>query len=224
MNRVVFMKQLESLLQNVSPTEREEALQYYNDYFDDAGKENEQEVIEALGNPAAIAENIRRDLYGAGNTSYQREADDSRAVIQYRPNTASAVPPVKEEDKGLSAGVIALIVVLVVLSSPIWIGLAGCLFGLLAGVIAALFGLIIGFGAAFLSLIAVMVVLVVVGLMCIVTSPLTGVALIGGGLVCGAIGLLFLMLTVAICGIVLPAICKGIVFLCRNLFGKKKKA
>ncbi len=192
--------------------------------MDDAGKEKEQGALEALGNPATIAENIRRDLYGAGNTSYQREADDSRAVIQYRPNTASAVPPVKEEDKGLSAGVIALIVVLVVLSSPIWIGLAGCLFGLLAGVIAALFGLIIGFGAAFLSLIAVMVVLVVVGLMCIVTSPLTGVALIGGGLVCGAIGLLFLMLTVAICGIVLPAICKGIVFLCRNLFGKKKKA
>ena len=40
MNRVVFMKQLESLLQNVSPAEREEALQYYNDYFDDAGEEN----------------------------------------------------------------------------------------------------------------------------------------------------------------------------------------
>ena len=42
MNRVDFMKQLESLLQNISPAEREEALQYYNEYFNDAGAENEQ--------------------------------------------------------------------------------------------------------------------------------------------------------------------------------------
>ena len=66
MNRIEFMKQLESLLQNVSQTEREEALQYYNDYFDDAGPENEKEVIEALGNPARVAENIKRDLMGNG--------------------------------------------------------------------------------------------------------------------------------------------------------------
>ena len=36
MNRIDFMRQLESLLQNISLAEREEALQYYNDYFNDA--------------------------------------------------------------------------------------------------------------------------------------------------------------------------------------------
>ena len=66
MNRTDFMNQLESLLQNISPAEREEALQYYNEYFNDAGTENEQDVIEALGNPAKVAENIKRDLYGNG--------------------------------------------------------------------------------------------------------------------------------------------------------------
>ena len=45
MNRADFMDQLESLLQSIAPTEREEAIQYYNDYFDDAGKENEQEEV-----------------------------------------------------------------------------------------------------------------------------------------------------------------------------------
>ena len=43
MNRADFMKQLESLLTGIAPTEREEAIQYYSDYFDDAGAENEQE-------------------------------------------------------------------------------------------------------------------------------------------------------------------------------------
>ncbi len=66
MNKVEFMRQLESLLQNISEQERQEALQYYGDYFDDAGPENEQAVLEALGNPARVAENIKRDLYGAG--------------------------------------------------------------------------------------------------------------------------------------------------------------
>ena len=46
MNRTEYMRQLESLLQNISATEREEALQYYNEYFNDAGPENEQNVIE----------------------------------------------------------------------------------------------------------------------------------------------------------------------------------
>ena len=45
MNRTDFMNQLESLLQSISSTEREEAMQDYNDYFDDAGAENEHEVI-----------------------------------------------------------------------------------------------------------------------------------------------------------------------------------
>ena len=63
MNRTEYMRQLESLLQNISATEREEALQYYNEYFNDAGPENEQNVIEALGNPAKVAENIKKDIF-----------------------------------------------------------------------------------------------------------------------------------------------------------------
>ena len=45
---------------------REEALQYYNEYFNDAGPENEQNVIEALGNPAKVAENIKKIFCGTG--------------------------------------------------------------------------------------------------------------------------------------------------------------
>lgn len=66
MNRTEYMRQLESLLQNISATEREEALQYYNEYFNDAGPENEQNVIEALGNPAKVAENIKKIFSGMG--------------------------------------------------------------------------------------------------------------------------------------------------------------
>lgn len=62
MNRQEFMKQLEMLLSDISQAEREEALQYYNDYLDDAGIENEEESIGSLGSPAQVAANIKEGL------------------------------------------------------------------------------------------------------------------------------------------------------------------
>ena len=85
MNRTEFMRQLESLLQNISATEREEALQYYNEYFNDAGPENEQNVIEALGNPMKVAENIKKDIFGNGygENSCQKINAETKAMILY---------------------------------------------------------------------------------------------------------------------------------------------
>lgn len=62
MSRWEFMRQLEELLSDISPSEREEALQYYNDYFNDAGRDNEQEVIKALGSPGQVAQIVRDGL------------------------------------------------------------------------------------------------------------------------------------------------------------------
>ena len=56
MSRTEYMRELDALLQGISKEEREEAMQYYNDYFDDAGSENEEKVIEELGSPAKLAE------------------------------------------------------------------------------------------------------------------------------------------------------------------------
>ena len=60
------MKRLEELLQDISENEREEALQYYNDYFDDAGAENEAQIIEELGCPEQVARTIKAGMAGAG--------------------------------------------------------------------------------------------------------------------------------------------------------------
>ena len=220
MNRNDFMKQLESLLQNISPTEREEALQYYNDYFDDAGVENEKEVIEALGNPARVAENIKRDLMGNGENVRPKASD--RAIVEYGKTPSGNTQnqqvftetPKKSE---MPTWAIVLLVILAVLASPALLGVGAGGAGVLIGVIAAWFGIIFGFGATALALFVVMIFLIVVGIMCIPVDPLVGLGLIGCGLVCGSIGILFLMLTVALGGIVTPAICRGIA----GLFHKK---
>ena len=48
MDRAQFMKQLERLLSDISEAEKQEALAYYNSYFDEAGPENEASVIREL--------------------------------------------------------------------------------------------------------------------------------------------------------------------------------
>jgi uncharacterized membrane protein len=83
MNRIEFMRQLEGLLQNIPVGEREEALQYYNDYFDDAGVEREPDVIEALGNPARVASSIQKELYENEENAKKSVKASDRVLANY---------------------------------------------------------------------------------------------------------------------------------------------
>lgn len=62
MNRTEFLEQLERLLWDIPESERAAALEYYEDYFEDAGEENEGKVIQELGSPGKVAAIIRADL------------------------------------------------------------------------------------------------------------------------------------------------------------------
>ena len=75
MSRTEYMRELDELLHGISKEEREEAMQYYNDYFDDAGSENEEKVIEELGSPAKLAETIRAGING--------NADEAESYGEY---------------------------------------------------------------------------------------------------------------------------------------------
>ena len=63
MNREEYMRQLKALLQSLTLDEQNEALQYYEDYFDEAG--DDQKVIEELGSPETLAESISQKLANA---------------------------------------------------------------------------------------------------------------------------------------------------------------
>ena len=64
MDRKTFMRELEYLLQDISEEERKDALSFYENYFDEAGKENEEHVIEELGDPSRVALIIKDGLKG----------------------------------------------------------------------------------------------------------------------------------------------------------------
>ena len=61
MNRKEFLSQLEQALQGMPAEECRRAVEYYENYFDEAGPEKEQEVLQQLGAPEKVAADILRD-------------------------------------------------------------------------------------------------------------------------------------------------------------------
>ncbi len=237
MNKTEFVRQLESLLQDIPQAEREEALQYYNDYFDDAGAENEEEVIDTLGDPAKIAENIKKDLYGENeaeaatikNPPLKYQGESSREQTGYQ---ASA--DVQKKDglfhrigawfKSLPTWGKVLAVIAGIILAPAIISIVSVLISATFSLVTGWFSLILGFAAASLALFIVLIILLIIGVMCLAQVPMGGVALIGAGLICGGIGILFLMLTVAMIKIATPAIFRGFLKICKTISGKKEVA
>lgn len=75
MNKVEFMRRLNELLIDVPEEERTEALQYYEDYFADAGNSREEEIVTELGSPEALAKAIREEISGTKQVGYDKEGE-----------------------------------------------------------------------------------------------------------------------------------------------------
>lgn len=220
MNREDFLMRLSSLLQDVSEAEREEALQYYEDYFDDAGKDKEEEIIDSLGSPAEVAKNIKKELFGI-----ETEEEISREDRKLTKYGSQAQREEEQKKATLPTWVWVLIVISLILLSPGIIGGVGTVIAVICALAVAWFSMIFGFGMAAVVLLVGMVGLFIVGFAGVTVSPMGTVGLIGGGLICGGIGILFLMLTVAMAGAATPAIWRGLVKLCKwigSLFTRKK--
>lgn len=261
MTRAEFMEKLSELLKDVSPSEREEAIQYYNDYFDDAGEENEQGVIFSLGTPEAVAKTIKAGLAdgdsvgeftekgfrnyeaektnevmdpqqnskqdseqssnGEGQNSYTYSGYENPYKSKQTYNQQSngtKTTEIQPQKKKMSTGMIVLIVILCIFASPVLLGIASGLIGLIIGLVSALFGIVIAFGATAIALIVVGICLFVYGITLLFGTPLGGLCLMGIAMVCAAIGLLFLWLTVLICGSLVPTVIRGIANLFQKIF------
>lgn len=62
MDKAGYLKSLRSKLHRLPEHEIDAALIYYEEYFDEAGEENEQQVIQQLGPPSQVAAQILADL------------------------------------------------------------------------------------------------------------------------------------------------------------------
>lgn len=209
MNKNVFLSQLEKLLSDLPEEERREAMEYYVEYFDEAGPDKECDVLKEFGSPQEVADRIHEELAEKG-------------LIVYDPNIAGK----SGEDKN-NGWKIACIVLLCILAAPIAIPLAVTIVALILSAIIGVFSAIAGVfltacGVTFAFAI-VAIVLFVIGIVKLFSSPLVGLFLIGLALLFAGLALLIGFLVVQFCIVVMPAICRGIYKLCKHIFSKKDK-
>ncbi len=62
MNKQEYLSNLKLYLRKLPVKERQEAIEYFNEYFEDAGEGNEQEVIDELGSPKEAASELIKNL------------------------------------------------------------------------------------------------------------------------------------------------------------------
>jgi uncharacterized membrane protein len=184
MNRSEFFNKLEQGLARVPKEERDAALDYYNEYFDDAGPENEQKVIEELGSPVQIAARIKADA----------------AVKQLQSDTK---PSMK---KGISA---VWLVILAILAAPIALPLAIGAAALAIGLLAALIGIVIAMIACVAAFFIGGIVVIAAGIAVMATSVPTAIFSVGIGLLVLGVSILIGILVVLAARGIFGSVAKG---------------
>ena len=232
MSRKEFMEELQARLGELPMEEKEEALRYYESYFDEAGADQEQVVLEELGSAERIAAQILRDYRmenGSGLYTEQgyKENENRQTPVKYTGEEQNTEEQQKSgitiTKKGLSGGTLVVVILLAILTFPIWISILATAFGLLMGLFGAGIGIVFGFGIGGIGCLIGGVAAFVLGAIKSVAVPVVGAGMIAIGLVVFGVGCLLLA---AVGGIIKLEIwvAKGILNLCSRLFHGRKVA
>ena len=169
MNKDEYLEKLSTYIRKEIPAdEYNNVMEYYSEYFADAGPDKEQDVIVELGNPEDIAKSV---------------------IAEYRGKNPSDIYVEKPRKKGIPVG---LFVAVAIIGLPLWLSLlvvAIC-------IIAVLF--VIAFVVAVSSIAFMLggAIISGVGIVTAFMSPGNGMVAVGGGFLMLAAGVILMMLTV----------------------------
>ena len=226
MNREKFIKQLEYLLRNIPQNERMEAIQYYQDYFEDAGVEHERKVILELESPEKVAAFIQASLRETEQSEddlkeyTENGYEDIRfANRKYMPEQIMKESRKFSQPKRKNDNVLFLLL-LILLAIPVGLPLLGILIaggvvGIIVPMVLAIvpFILMVAFGISG-------IVLFVIGTANISIIPAFALIIMGVGLILGGLAILALILAIWYVGKVIPVIIRGIVKMCKIPFNR----
>lgn len=226
MNKAMFMARLNELLADITETEREEALSYYEEYFEDAGIENEASVIESLGSPEKVAATIKAGLTENAaedgefsETGYSNGYSESKDEVAARTLSSEERGFIKRNGIGTGGWIIILILCIFALPilGPVLIGIASAVFGILIAIAAVFCAVLIAGVAMVIAAVAILVA----GVAAFFATPIVGIALAGAALLVGGLGILVTILGIWIITKVVPPLFRGFVGLIRKPFARK---
>ncbi len=208
MNRNEFLRQLERLLCDIPENERREAIEYYQNYFEDAGPEKEAQIIEELGSPQEVAASIKRNLFGEDYEDYDfvKEKKQQNAYENQQNKTTRNI----------------VLAVIIVLTFPLWIGILASAFGILIAGIAVVFAAAVSIIAVVFCFFVMGFVLCGIGMVNLFTGfPAVGLVLTAVGMFLLAFAVLGLIVVVWTVGRILPWTLRAVVRLCKKPFQKR---
>ncbi len=233
MSRQTFMRELETLLQDIPEHDRLDAVAYYNDYFDEAGEENEERILRELGSPKKVADSIKEnvvyheDAYGE-ETPFEfseKGCTDKRSAEEWKvPMKVQKKAESESKEKSFmvsntKAGIPwFVIVLLLIFAAPVLIGIIGGLFGGLIGLIGGLFGVTIGTAGSGFGLFIGGLVCFVTGFARVFSNPMEGLTSMGVGALLISVGILLVLLFVVLIKKWIPALAKGFIGGCKYVY------
>ena len=169
MNRSEFIRILRKELARLPQDEIDAAVEYYEEYFDEAGPDKEAEIIKELGNPRKIANQIRSEY------EVRRLDEEEKSTTR----------------KGLSE---VWWVIIGICSAPVSIPVAVVLVALAVAGFAVAVSIVVSVFAAVIGAVAGAIAMIFVGVISIPAAFSAAVMFIGGGIlglaVSAAVGVL----------------------------------
>lgn len=196
MSREQFISELRLKLARLPQEELEAALEYYQEYFDEAGPEREAAIIQELGSPAQVAKQIMGE-------HVLREVEQK------------SISP----KKSLSA---LWIILLAIFASPIALPLAIAFVALVFALVVTVGSLVIAGCAVVLAFGLSFIAMVVAAIITVFIHPATGLFMVGIGLAFGGASLLVGLLMATVIGKGIPALTAMIVKGFDRMRGGKK--
>lgn len=210
MSRKEFMEELAMRLRELPAEEREDALRYYESYFDEAGPEQEQLVLDELGSAEKVASQIIQDFYGEKKTKEQTAESHSSGIYV--------------TNKGLSGGSLVVAILIAILTFPIWISILATAFGLLMGFFGATIGITVGFGVGGVGCLIGGVAAFVIGVIKSVAVPVVGAGMIAMGLIIFGVGCLMIAVAGGMVKLAIWLVKSVVSLLSRVFHGKRGNA
>lgn len=208
-----YLAELKFHLASLPAEERDAALKYYKEFFEDAG--SDEEAIRELGSPETLAQTI----LGETNRTEKSSSEYIPATQEdlWRERTQNTA-----DSNARGSNNVVLVILLLILLSPILIPIAAVVFSLFVAALAVVFSIWVACGGLVLGLTVGGVAAFIGGVALLFVAPLEGIMAIGTGLVLTGIGLLLLIPFVMLTSKAIPAVIRGFVNLISWIFNRNK--
>lgn len=186
MNRTEYLDELGKNLRRLPDKDREDAIMYYTEYFEDAGPEREQEIMNELGSPKELAKKIIIDCVGKEYAEEQVPTQPAQPIqdgAQGAQGAQGAAQADAQPKKKTSFWVIIL-AILALPMSPVVLALLIVLWAVVFALLVSLFALVFSFFVVGVTGIFTTVVSIPV----LFINPAIGLMMMGTGLVIMAVG------------------------------------